>query len=231
MSNPSTFKRLSLLSHILRTKYKSILFIALGFTLCYYLLLMVALMIRFESLPNYINSYEWWFHVKRIWQSTPSMIDAFLITKDEWFYEIGHMNYDFGIGISEWSLFINPFKVFGVFVLGTVIAINYFLLRLDNPNCSVASTRASKVATGFGGTLVAVGSITMSWVVCCSTPTWVVGLAMMGLSVSASLWLEPIGIWVNILGFSILFLAMYLSLSRAMGAAANDGALSPKESN
>ena len=231
MSNPSTFKRLSLLSHILRTKYKSILFIALGFTLCYYLLLMVALMIRFESLPNYINSYEWWFHVKRIWQSTPSMIDAFLITKDEWFYEIGHMNYDFGIGISEWSLFINPFKVFGVFVLGTVIAINYFLLRLDNPNCSFASTRASKVATGFGGTLVAVGSITMSWVVCCSTPTWVVGLAMMGLSVSASLWLEPIGIWVNILGFSILFLAMYLSLSRAMGATANDGALSPEESN
>jgi len=224
-----TFKHLRLLSQVLRSNAKPIVLFATGFTLFYYLLLMVALMIRFHSLPNYVDSYEWWLHVKHIWESTPSVIDAFVITKDEWLFEIGHMNYDFGIGISEWSLFINPFKVLGVFILGTVLVINYFLLRVANPSCTRATTQASKIATGFGGSLVALGSITMSWVVCCSTPTWVVGLAMMGLSVSASLWLEPIGIWINIVGFATLFIAMYFSLSRALVTESIDGDFSPKK--
>ena len=41
------------------------------------------------------------------------------------------------------------------------------------------------------------------------------GLAMMGLGVSTSLWLEPVGIWVNIIGYLILLLAMYIAASRA----------------
>ena len=40
-----------------------------------------------------------------------------------------------------------------------------------------------------------------SWVVCCATPTWVVSLAMMGMSASLALWLEPLVIFITITGF------------------------------
>jgi hypothetical protein len=40
-------------------------------------------------------------------------------------------------------------------------------------------------------------------------------LAMMGLGVSTSLWLEPVGIWVNTLGYVFLLVAMFIAASRA----------------
>lgn len=181
----------------------------------YYLILMAALIIRFDSLPNYFNTYDWAFNIKRIWLSTPSMLDTLLIMKDEWLFEIGFMNYQFGIGISEWSLFIAPVKVLGVMFLTAAVSANFLLLRASNRVCSARSAQSASVATGLGATFVSLASLTMSWVVCCSTPTWVVGLAMMGLGVSTSLWLEPVGIWVNIIGYLILLLAMYIAASRA----------------
>lgn len=197
------------------------LLLALAFTGLYYLVLMASLIVRFDNLPNYINSYDWGFSVKRILVSTPSMLDSLKIIQDEWLFEIGYMNYDFGKGISEWSLFINPFKVLGVFILGIAISTNYLLLRSHNRICSRSAMRNSKVATGFGATFVALASMTMSWVVCCSTPTWVVGLAMMGLGVSASLWLEPVGVWVNIAGYAALALAVYIAASKSVIASQN----------
>ena len=215
MTQNPNFSRLNFIGQTVRLNLGAIIAVALIGTLLYYLILMAALVVRFDNLPNYINSYDWWFHIKRIWVSTPSVLDTISIVQDEWLYEIGFMNYDFGIGISEWSLFINPTKVSAVFILGVSVAINFFLIRANNRVCSLTTGRTSQVATGFGASLVALGSITMSWVVCCSTPTWVVGLAMMGLGVSVSLWLEPIGIWVNVIGFAMLLFAIYLSASRA----------------
>ena len=81
--------------------------------------------------------------------------------------------------------------------------------------CSSPFQRNStKAAAGLGATLVSLASITMSWVVCCSTPTWVVGLAMMGLGVSTSLWLEPMGVVVSSLGFIFLVSALLISAGR-----------------
>jgi hypothetical protein len=50
----------------------------------------------------------------------------------------------------------------------------------------------------------------MSWVVCCATPTWVVGLAIMGLGVSTSLSIEPVGFWLNALGFILMIIALFM---------------------
>ena len=185
----------------------------MAFAVFYYLLLMAALIIRFESLPNYLNAYDWNFNIRRIWLSTPSLLDSVTIMKDEWLFEVGFMNYDYGKGISEWSLFIAPFKVLGVLLLTAAVSANLLLLRGRNRVCSVDAVRSASMAAGLGTTLVSLASITMSWVVCCSTPTWVVGLAMMGLGVSTSLWLEPIGIWVNILGYFFLIVAIYIAAS------------------
>jgi hypothetical protein len=184
--------RLGLIRQCLSNNLVLWLSLTVAFAVFYYLLLMAALIIRFESLPNYLNAYDWNFNIRRIWLSTPSLLDSVTIMKDEWLFEVGFMNYDYGKGISEWSLFIAPFKVLGVLLLTAAV---------------------SSMAAGLGTTLVSLASITMSWVVCCSTPTWVVGLAMMGLGVSTSLWLEPIGIWVNILGYFFLIVAIYIAAS------------------
>jgi hypothetical protein len=187
-------------------------------TTMYYVALMIALIVRFQRLPNYANLYDWIFSIQHIWQSTPSSIDALTIMKDEWLLEVGFMNYDFGFGISEWSLFIAPFKVLGIMVLSGVIAANYLLLRNAGGSCSSVKTRFVSVTTGFGATFVSLASITMSWVVCCSTPTWIVGLAIMGLGVSTSLWLEPVGIWVTIFGYGFLLISLFLAASLRTGA-------------
>jgi hypothetical protein len=188
--------------------------ISLCFTAIYYIVLMLSLVFRFGNLPNYMNSFDWVANVQMIIHSTPSIIDTLLIINDEWIFEVGFMNYDFGTGISEWSLFLAPVKILGVFVLGALIATNYLLLRPKYRVCTDARARASGTASGFGAICVALASITMSWVVCCSTPTWVVGLAMMGLGVSTSLWLEPMGLWVNLLGFGVLLIASFAAAGR-----------------
>lgn len=186
--------------------------ITLGTVVLYYLALLASLMIRFGALPNYINTYNWWQNVILILDSTPSIQDSLFIIRDEWLLEIGYMNYDFGIGISEWSLFIVPIKVLAIAALGALLATNYLLLK-QHQSCtsqSKAIACSSGAATGAGALLISLASISLSWVVCCSTPTWVVGLAMLGLGASTALWLEPMGQWLNTLGFITLIAVNYL---------------------
>ena len=65
-------------------------------------------------------------------------------------------------------------------------------------------------ALGGGTLLVAMTNVTLSWVVCCATPSWVVGLAMLGLGVSTSLALESLGLGLSIAGFVLLLSATFL---------------------
>lgn len=207
-------EKLIFIAATIRKDFWSWFVISFCFTAIYYMVLMLGLIIRFDSLPNYVNAYGWIDNVRTIIQSTPSITDTLIIINDEWIFEVGFMNYDFGTGISEWSLFLAPTKILGVFLLGLLIATNYLLLRPKNRVCNDVRARTSVTASGFGALCVALASITMSWVVCCSTPTWVVGLAMMGLGVSTSLWLEPMGVWVNLLGFGVLLIAILSAAER-----------------
>jgi len=207
-------EKLIFIAATIRKDFWSWFVISFSFTAIYYMVLMLGLIIRFDSLPNYVNAYGWIDNVRTIIQSTPSITDTLIIINDEWIFEVGFMNYDFGTGISEWSLFLAPTKILGVFLLGLLIATNYLLLRPKNRVCNDVRARTSVTASGFGALCVALASITMSWVVCCSTPTWVVGLAMMGLGVSTSLWLEPMGVWVNLLGFGVLLIAILSAAER-----------------
>ena len=205
-------KRLSTIITVIRDNALLWWTITLGGVSLYYSLLLISAMVRFGQLPNYINIYDWWGNVIRILQSTPSMHDSLSIIKDEWLLEVGYMNYDFGMGISEWSLFLVPIKVLGVAALGALVATNFLLLRRRKqcqPFSSSLAAGASGTATGLGAGLVSLTSISLSWVVCCSTPNWVVGLAMLGLGVSTSLWLEPLGTWINALGFILLLSACF----------------------
>lgn len=208
------WRRIDFIAAIIRKNLLQWFAVSCGFTATYYLVLMLGLIFRFGSLPNYVNSYDWIGNVQTIIRSTPSTLDTLKIINNEWIFEIGFMNYDFGLGISEWSLFLAPVKILGVFALGNLIATNYLILRPEDRICTDARAISSRAASGLGAVCVALASVTMSWVVCCSTPTWVVGLAMMGLGVSTSLWLEPMGFWVNLLGFSMLLVAIFTAAGR-----------------
>lgn len=196
--------------------------IAFGFVALYYAALLAALVMRFGDLPNYVTFYNWPANVAHIIRSTPSVQDMLAIVRDEWLVEIGYFNTDFGHGISEWSLTLIPSKMAVIAALGALIATAVILTR-NARRCGRATLRGSAAAGGLGSAMVAAGGVTLFWVVCCSTPSWVVGLAMLGVGVSTSLWLEPLGGWLTGGGFALLLGAVY-ALARAAGedaAAAN----------
>ena len=143
------------------------------------LFMLVALIVRFQALPNYVTGYDWIGNVIHIIRSTPSLSDMGPIIWEEWLIEIGRMNYDYGTGISEWSLNVIPSRLLVLAVLGAMMTLCMGLLRAET--CSAQVSGALKATTGAGAVLVAITNATMSWVVCCATPTWVAGLRCWGL--------------------------------------------------
>lgn len=182
----------------------------------FYSLQLAALVLRFGDLPNYANVYDWPTNLRVIIESTPSFKDTLSIIKDEWIVEVGYMNYDFGIGISEWSLFVAPAKVVVVYLMCLLLAIN--LCLLSRPIASCRRARALKAANGMAGLMAATASLTLSWVVCCSTPTWVVGLSMLGLGVSTALALEPLGLWLQLAGVATMVVVALVLAPRSRPA-------------
>lgn len=206
----------SVLWSTFRQNQRQILLRALGFVVATQVFMLVALMIRFWSIPNYVTFYDWIGNAAWILQSTPSWGDAFAIIWEEWLVEIGWMNYEYGTGISVWSLNIIPSRLLVLFGLGLMIALCLCLVR--NDTCDASTSRTLKGATGLGAFLVVLTNATMSWVVCCATPTWVVGLAMLGLGVSASFAIEPLGPLFAGTGFGLLtLLAIGLAWRKARG--------------
>jgi len=184
--------------------------VTLGFPIVYYLMMFAALVIRFQAWPNYAVTYDWLGNVAEIIRATPSLSDIGAIIAQEWLFEVGRMNYDFGNGISEWSLNINPAKVLVVCLLAGLIATLTVLMTGRPAQCSTARLNGAGAAGGLGAALVAMTNVTLAWVVCCATPSWVVGLAILGLGVSSSLWLEQFGWWIEYAGFVLLLASLYL---------------------
>lgn len=190
------------------------LFLAImfGLPLAYFVLMLTSLIVKFGVLPNYFELYNWPVSVGEIIRSTPSVSDMLPIIADEWLLEVGYMNYDYGAGISEWSMSIIPWKTVVMLVLGALLAANVVLLLPSERTCRVAAARGAGTASGVGAALVSVTSITMTWVVCCATPSWIVGLAMLGVSVSTAAWLEVFGPWLGGAGFAMLVVSLVLLL-------------------
>lgn len=184
------------------------LVMVLVFPFAYHAAMLLALIVRFGALPNYYELYDWPGNVAMIIASTPSVSDVLAIVQDEWLLEVGRMNYDFGNGISEWSMSVHPAKVLVVVLAGLLLATNLILLLPAGHGCSLQDASGAGAASGIGAGLVGLSSLTMSWVVCCATPSWIVGLAMLGMSVSTATWLESFGPWLNAIGFALLLAAL-----------------------
>lgn len=188
--------------------------ISLGWVVIYYAGLLLALVVQFGDWPNYVTYFDWPENVARIFRSTPSLTDAISIARDEWLVEIGYLNMDFGMGISEWSLTLVPEKMLMMLMMGMLLATIWALNAARTRACGLGEGSASLTVTGAGAGLVALTGATMTWVVCCATPSWIVGLTMLGMSVAMADWLEPVGIWLNVLGFALLAATTLIMASR-----------------
>ncbi|MDA9865229.1 hypothetical protein N9C96_00990 [bacterium] len=216
---------ISTIADTIKTDWRKLLGFGVLFALLFQVVMMIALIVRFQALPNYVTFYDWIGNAAHIIRSTPSWSDVGPIIWEEWLIEIGFMNYDFGTGISEWSLNVVPSRLLVLAVLGAMIALCFSLLRQNT--CSIGASTTLRATTGFGAALVAMTAGTMSWVVCCATPSWVVGLAMLGLGVSTSLALETMGPLLQGAGFGTLFaLIIFLAWRKNRVAAYPKGALS-----
>lgn len=201
---------LTTLWHDMRTHWRQMILFGVVFAVLFQVFMMLALIVRFQDFPNYVTFYDWFGNAAHIIKSTPSWRDVASIIWEEWLIEIGYMNYDYGMGISEWSLNVVPSRLLVLFALGVCMSLCLALLKRDS--CSTGTSTTLRATTGVGALLVAMTNATMSWVVCCATPSWVVGLAMLGLGVTTSLALETMGPVLMVSGFglmafTILFLA------------------------
>lgn len=197
---------------IIRNQWASVLVWGVMFAIGAQALQLIMLMLRFDAFPNYLITYDWVGNAVRIINSTPSVKDMFPILFEEWWIEIGFMNYDFGNGISEWSLNVIPSRLFILATMGMLLKL--FVVLLGQKSCSPKNTAFAYAGAGVGTLLISMTTAAMSWVVCCAAPSWVVGLAMLGLSVSASLALEGLGPSLFFSGFFFLVGALLFLSSR-----------------
>lgn len=181
----------------------------------YYCGLMASLVAEFGEWPNYAVIHDWPGNVAQIFASTPSLADAVAIAREEWLLEIGYLNTAFGHGISEWSLTLIPDRMLIILALGMMLATFWALGRLPGQICSAGARAGNWAAAGIGSGLIGLTGATLSWVVCCAYPSWIVGLTMLGLSVAAASWLEPLGLWLNLAGFLLLSAALLVAARRA----------------
>lgn len=203
---------LALAGEVIRLYPGRLLGIALGFTVTYYALVMVFTIVRFGEIPNYVEFYNI-FHVYReIWDGTPSLLDMIPIAADEAWFETGYKN-PLYYGVATWSYMLIPPKMLLVFVFGLLLGLfNALLAYSRSLGCDMQHKRGLLAGAGFGSTMIALTNITLTWVVCCATPTWVVALTMLGMSASLSLLLQPLGNVMTLLGLGVMALVILKQL-------------------
>lgn len=187
-----------------------------GFVALYYLGLLATVVLRLGHLPNYATFYDWPANVWTIIRSTPSVRDVPPIIAREWLFETGYITMSYGHGIAVWSLAIVPAKVASVTLLGALAATSLLLLRRLRATCPAALRGGAAASTGMGALFVGVTNVTMSWVACCSTPSWVVGLSLIGIETSSAYALLPYGNALSLTGFAILLATNYMLARRCL---------------
>jgi hypothetical protein len=205
--------RHSLLAALARQRGLLLAFMV-GFPMAFYLGLLGLLAVRFGHLPNYAFGFNWPKNVMHIVASTSSIADMVPIILNEWVLEIGYMNYDYGRGVSEWSLAIIPHKVAMVALIGGLVGFNFILLCEQEQAGTMLQQSLRSIRTGLmtalGALCASLTCITLYWVVCHSGPTWVVSLAILGIDVSTAYALEPIGPAVSLFGVALLAVSIVL---------------------
>jgi hypothetical protein len=182
---------------------------ALGFVAAYHALLLVAMVLRFGHAPNFIKVYDIADAYRLTFAGTPSLRDAFGIASGEPWLDVGYMSPQWNM--AEWSLMILPPQFALIAVTGCLLATCGVLHAARSARGSRTSA-GSTLTAAIGAGLAGVANATLFWVVCCATPTWIVGLAMLGVSVSVAFMLQPIGPLLTAGGVALLVWAIVIQL-------------------
>jgi hypothetical protein len=216
----------STIAGAIAARRRSWLAIVVGVFAGFHAVQLALLVWRFEALPNYLTVHAWPANIARIARATPSVSDMIPIMLDEWLIEVGRMNYAFGRGIAEWSFVLVPAKALVVLAIAMLVATNLVLLRKAATTCSLATQAGGACATAGAAAIAALAVTSITWVVCCAAPTWVVALAVMGVGVSTALALAPLGGSLSLVGLAALAATAILLARHIAGrAAATDQAL------
>ena len=185
---------------------------AIGFPIVFYLLLLGIPILRYGHLPNYVTPYDWIANVEHIIHNTNSIRDMIPIILNEWILEIGYMDYDYGHGIAEWSLYLVPHKIVLISMTGALISLNLGLMidRLEAAGSAVqqcARAGGSGILTSAGALFTGLTNSTLFSIACCSTPSWVGSLSILGIESSSAFALQPYGTDGTILGIVMLVIS------------------------
>jgi hypothetical protein len=178
--------------------------LAAGFFIAFELSQLALLVLRFQTFPNYLTAYDWPGNIARIVRMTPSVVDMVSIALDEWLIEIGSMDFAYGHGIAEWSFVLVPAKAAVALVVALLLAANVVLLRALRNACPLPVRLGASIIAAGGALIAGAATMTMTWVVCCAAPSWVVGLAVLGVGVATAFALQPIGGWLSLAGILLL---------------------------
>src|SRR5262249_61027158 len=96
------------------------------------------------------------------------------------------------------------------------------VLRAAGNTCGVFAWLGSAVATGAGALVGGAAATTITWVVCCAAPTWIVGLAVMGVGVTTALALQPFGGSLLLVGLLMLVTSAILLIRQLPGRRSRD---------
>jgi len=173
-----------------------VLLLTTGILLTYHLLLALVVLVRFQAWPNYFRVYPLLENLGLVLTGTPSWLDAFGIAIQEPWLEFGYANPDY-YGIAEWSYMILPSRLLLVALASLLLAISWSRLK---------SCPATSLA---GASLVGIGSASLTWVVCCGYPSWIVLLSILGLDTAIALQLEPWGLGIVLTGVGLQLATLY----------------------
>lgn len=193
---------------------KVFLLVSLGFVIIYYSALLALTMLRFAEIPNYVEFYDVFHVYGLIFEGTPSLLDTLPILMGEPWFETGYKNPNY-YGVATWSYMLIPPKMLLVLLMGVLLAIFTVLVMYGRAtSCQLKSEKHLFAVAGISSTFISLTSATLTWVVCCATPSWVVALAMLGMSASLALWLEPLGDLLTFSGLLLMVGIIYYQLKQ-----------------
>jgi hypothetical protein len=136
------------------------------------------------------------------------------IILDEWLFETGYINFDYGHGVAEWSLTIIPHKLLALSLTGALLGLNVGLL-LGQPLTGTWLPQGIRIArfgllTGAGVLCASVTNATVFSVVHCAAPSWIGSLAVLGFDSYDLYAIERFGPAISLIGFALLIVSALL---------------------
>src|SRR5690606_27858724 len=142
------------IAQTVRAHWSLLVLTSAGLVVVYYGAQIAVLYFRLGHLPNYITAYDYPANVARIIRSTPAVSDMIPIILNEWIFEIGYMDYDYGHGIAEWTMGIPPSKLLMIAIASVLISVNALLWRTARHSCFHLERRSLVGMTGLGAVTV-----------------------------------------------------------------------------